>query len=143
MDDRPEKNDTERPLVDPCDKCGKPAKLVSGSVVYPSRHDLYGRKFWACVPCNRRIGCHPGTDKPLGRRMAGPRTREARLKAHTAFDRLWKRGYLTRNEAYAWLAKVMRMPRKDCHIGQMSAAQCRAVVLHVQALDEQTRHRRG
>ena len=45
-------------------------------------------------------------------------TRQARIKAHNAFDKLWQSGKMSRIKAYRKLAKVLRLKIKDTHIGQ-------------------------
>jgi len=50
-----------------CNYCGNNAEMVSGDAIYPHRPDLYHRKFYRCQPCGAYVGCHEGTDKPLGR----------------------------------------------------------------------------
>lgn len=50
-----------------------------------------------------------------------------RVKAHAAFDPLWKRNG-RRSEAYAWLAQSMGLARADCHIRLFDAEQCKRVV---------------
>jgi hypothetical protein len=35
---------------------------------------------------------------------------------------------MSRNEAYRWLAGVMNIPNKLCHIGMFDVAQCEKVV---------------
>ena len=44
-------------------------------------------------------------------------TRRRRAMCHAAFDPLWKRGAMTRNEAYKALAEAMQIDYDDCHIG--------------------------
>lgn len=65
--------------------------------------------------------------------------RDARIRAHKYFDRLWKRSnkhhkkhngpvFGSRHDAYAWLRKVMGLPAEEAHMKQMSAEQCNKVV---------------
>ena len=44
-------------------------------------------------------------------------TRQARIEAHDAFDRLWRSGMFKRKEAYHKLAKHLKMKTEDVHIG--------------------------
>ena len=106
-----------------CQFCGKPAKLVTGRAIYVTRRDLYGKKFWLCTACWAYCGCHPGSDRPLGT-LANEATRKARMKAHAAFDPLWKEGTMKRADAYAWLAGVLEIGGDVCHIGMFSVDQC-------------------
>jgi hypothetical protein len=56
-------------------------------------------------------------------------TRAARMEAHSHFDRLWEDGEPgSRGRAYAALRSYMGLSASDCHIGMMTAAQCRQVV---------------
>lgn len=113
-----------------CPTCAMPAELVTGAEVYPHRPDLSAKKVWRCAPCDARVGCHDGTDVPLGT-LAGPELRSARWRAHDAFDRLWKRergGTMTRAEAYAWLARELSVEVEACHVGQFDVARCERVV---------------
>lgn len=113
-----------------CAYCHRGAELVSGVKIYPHRLDLRGKSFWRCEPCAAWVGCHPGTVKPLGR-LANAELRRAKMKAHAAFDPLWKSGVLDRHSAYAWLAEVLGVSRADCHIGMMDVDACKAVVAAV------------
>jgi len=109
-----------------CPYCEKPAELVTGETVYPHRTDLYWKKFYVCTPCDARVGCHIKTDKPLGR-LANAELRAAKMKAHKLFDPMWRRGGMTRNEAYAWLSKRLEIDPYDCHIGMFGLELCKKV----------------
>lgn len=129
-----------------CPICGVKAVLFENSARFYHGRD-YG-PLWACVTCDTRVGCHPGTTVPLGP-PADAETRKARSEAHAVFDVLWREkqrrerrqkikdaGHVpyrwgkkaARNAAYAWLAEQMGMLKEDCHIGHMTAEQCRRVV---------------
>lgn len=58
---------------------------------------------------------------------AGTPLRAARSRAHKRFDLIWKRRYMTRTEAYAWLAVQMAMPQDDCHMGMLTREECAKV----------------
>lgn len=109
-----------------CDYCGEKAELVDSRVIYGRS---YGHKVWLCRKCMAYVGCHKGTDKPLGR-LANAELRYWKRRAHDAFDPLWKygrfRGY--RNAAYAWLAQKMGLPVEKTHIGMFDVAQCKKVI---------------
>ena len=118
-----------------CPYCGKRAQRCVGSAIYPHRPDLDAKTFYRCVPCKAWVGCHPGTNTPLGR-LANAELRQAKQAAHAAFDPLWKRKAerfgLSKNKArgkgYAWLAMQLGIDQKDCHIGMMDVETCRRVV---------------
>lgn len=110
-----------------CDYCGAAAQLEAGRHVYPHRPDLADKRFWVCRPCDARVGCHPGGDKPLGR-LANAELRAAKGRAHKAFDPLWKARGWSRGKAYGWLAKRLRIPREECHIGMFDVERCERTV---------------
>jgi len=58
-----------------------------------------------------------------GRPLVNQATHRARIAAHDALDPLWKDGHISRTEAYRLLARVMKMPREKCHIGDMNLEQ--------------------
>lgn len=108
-----------------CPYCGRLAEFVSSKEVYGGRD--YGHMIYLCRKCNAYVGCHKGTDKPLGR-LANAQLRYWKQEAHAAFDPIWKYGLKKRNEAYAWLASCMGLPVKKTHIGMFDVAQCKQVV---------------
>ena len=96
-------------------------------VLKESRHG----KFYSCSKwpdCDVTVGAHR-SGAPLGK-PGNKATREKRIEAHEAFDKLWKGKHkqLNRGEAYAWLAKSMRMNRQYCHIAHMNVQQCNQVI---------------
>lgn len=112
-----------------CPTCNARAITATGEDIYPHRPDLYAKKFWRC-PIKEHdayVGCHPGTNHPLGR-LATAETRALKLAAHHAFDPLWKQGYMSRGNAYGWLAEKLGIPRGCCHMGSMSDDNLRRVV---------------
>jgi hypothetical protein len=108
-----------------CPYCGKPSEPVTGKEIYPHRGDLHNLKFFACMPCDAYVSCHKATGAPMGR-LANKELRKAKQKAHWAFDKLWKDGYMKRKEAYQQLAD--RMGKTEVHIGEMDEEQCAEVV---------------
>lgn len=121
--------------VDPvCIECGALAELTTGQAVYPDHPHLWERPIWRCA-CGAYVGCHPGTDIPLGY-PAGRETRLARSRAHDAFDPLWMRKHnrdkiskgKARGLGYAWLARELGIAPQDCHISHFDAETCRRVV---------------
>jgi hypothetical protein len=52
----------------------------------------------------------------------------ARMMAHKAFDPKWESGKMSRNEAYHWLAKELKIPKEQCHMMLMDEATCLEVV---------------
>jgi len=114
-----------------CNYCGKQSKLITGQGLYPGRPDLWKKKFWECVPCDAYVGCHPGTDVPLGK-LANSSLRVERVRAHYSFDPLWKPGekkvFKSRKKAYAWLADRLKIKPSSCHIGLFDEDMCNKVI---------------
>lgn len=122
------------------------------SVFLPSSEDLYGTEYgpvYFCEPCYAWVGCHKGTTKPLGRPATQP-IREARKKAHAAFDPIWQSIWKELNQLhseklgrpapayygkgparksiYAWLAGEMDIPVEECHISWFDVDDCQRVI---------------
>ncbi len=113
-------------MTDPiiiCPFCGKNAEWVENKEVYGKN---YGKSYmmWLCRPCKAYVGCHENTKQPLGT-LANKALREWRVKAHSAFDVLWKSGTISRNEAYRALSKEFG---RHIHIGESNIEQCQAII---------------
>lgn len=107
-----------------CPNCKIELELVSGKVIYPHRLDLHEEKFRQCPKCKIYIGTRPdGT--PLGIPV-DKETKKWRIKAHSAFDTLWKSKEFTRTEAYKLLS--LRMNMENLHIGNCNIAQCKDII---------------
>ena len=110
-----------------CPYCNCFAVRTTGKNIYPHRPDLFAKTFYQCVPCDAYVGCHPETDKPLGR-LANAELRKAKMNAHAAFDPVWRSGKMNRSSAYKWLAEKMGIAPQNCHIGMFDVDECRAVI---------------
>lgn len=118
-----------------CPYCGSEVKLTDSAIIYNGRS--YGMAY-VCSrfpKCDAYVGCHKGTDKPLGR-LANAELRQAKSNAHQLFDALWKRKIKkdqcrkkdARSLGYKWLAKSMGLRYKDCHIGMFDVDKCNQVI---------------
>lgn len=107
-----------------CGDCGAPMALAIAA-----DGPREGRPLWSCETdgCGATHGAHPdGT--PLGVPGDAP-TRAARRRAHDAFDRLWRLGYVeTRSDAYDWLRKTLRLSEEEAHIGRFGVDRCWFVI---------------
>lgn len=114
-----------------CPYCGNPAKLVDSATVYKGRS--YGM-IWDCRPCDAYVGCHKNSAShvPLGR-LADKELRQWKMKAHQAFDPLWKSGEMKRTVAYRMLREALGVEPRDAHIGMLNVEQCRKLVAHLAA----------
>lgn len=110
-----------------CPYCAANAEFVTGRIIYPNMSKFHKRKFYLCKTCQAYVGCHEGSEVPLGR-LANKRLRNAKMEAHAVFDPIWKSGVMTRSAAYSWLAKGLCIPDKDCHIGMFDEELCNRVV---------------
>jgi hypothetical protein len=106
-----------------CDYCGQPATLLKGAKMYPHLSGVAAKNYYRCDPCKAHVGCHPGTVTPLGR-LANKALRQAKMRAHDAFDPLWRAGGMSRHEAYRWLSATLGISGADCHIGMFDEAMC-------------------
>ena len=106
-----------------CNYCGKPAEYVDSTVVYGSSYGM----IYYCKPCNAWVGVHKGSGAPLGT-LANAELRAYRRKAHGLFDRIWRRRWMSRGKAYAWLSEQMGLAREETHLGMFSIEQCRTVI---------------
>ena len=126
-----------RKIRDPLSKPVKCPVCLGGHVSLQRNRVIYGKDYgrwpliWYCHGCEAMVGCHPGTDVPLGY-MADQPTRRARMRAHQAFDPLWKgNNLITRREAYKRLADYMGLPERECHISMFNEYQCTDVIRFV------------
>jgi hypothetical protein len=83
-----------------------------------------GRIYYVCPRgnCDAVVGSHPD-GRPVGK-PANKATRQARIRAHDAFDPIWKSGEMKRAQAYAWLREATGV----MHIGDSSLEECERVV---------------
>ena len=113
-----------------CRYCGGVIRLVPAETVYRVSSDRLGMKnenIYQCQNCNARVGCHKGTNRPLGN-VANEVLRLKRIEAHQAFDGLWKQRGMSRTAADKWLAVKMDLPGKAAHIGGFEMDQCQNVI---------------
>ena len=90
-----------------------------------SKHGL----FYGCTrypACKGSHGAHPD-GAPLGV-PADKATKQARIIAHEFFDRLWGEEIMTKDAAYAWMAKQMRVPAARAHISFLNKDTCEVLV---------------
>jgi len=102
-----------------CPDCGAPMEL---------RKSKFGL-FYGCATfpaCRGTHGAKPD-GSPLGI-PADKETRQARIAAHHAFDRLWTEHGWTRGQAYAWLADLLALPPEEAHIAMLNKAMCMRVI---------------
>lgn len=114
-----------------CQYCHKPAKLKKGADLFPDYPEFANSNYWVCAPCRARVGCHEGTETPLGS-LADGKLRAVRKMGHEAFDPIWKfmvnlkggKPHDFRQRMYGWLADELGIPVKDCQFGGMPYEKC-------------------
>lgn len=92
--------------------------------------------FYGCInypACRGLVSAHQDTKEPMGL-PADMATRKARMRAHAAFDTLWKGGPLTRRGAYRWLRQTLSLSYEEGHIGRLTLTQCEALIAAVKLL---------
>lgn len=109
-----------------CPECEAPMVL---------RASKYG-VFYGCSrypDCKGSHGAHPD-GKPMGT-PATASVRAARIKAHDAFDRLWKpmQSRMTRTDAYLWMQSALGLSSKEAHIAFFNQAQCEVLIAKIEA----------
>jgi len=77
--------------------------------------------------CGARVGADRRTLKPKGT-LADGGLRCLRRQCHEAPDAIWKGKEITRNEAYALVAKAMNKPLALTHIAMFNDADCRRLL---------------
>ena len=120
-------------IVDPptiCHLCGGTVRLVDKAKFYGGRSFGWPLAY-VCCSCSARVGCHPGTDIPLGS-LADRQTTAARSAAHAAFDPIWQgKGKDARRRAYGSLAKALGL--ESAHISWLNSGQCADAIRAIQA----------
>lgn len=90
---------------------------------------LAGKPFYGCSTwpaCSATHGAHPD-GKPLG--IPGDRaTKDARIRAHAAFDLIWRSGMMSRRGAYSWMRRRFGLSDEDGHIGRFDVAACERLI---------------
>lgn len=112
---------TVAPVI--CPYCSKQAKWVDNEVIYGKRYGASWKAYY-CEPCDAYVGCHENTRIPKGT-LANKETRTWRIKAHAAFDPLWKQGHVPRGKLYAEIASDLG---RQVHIGEADPAQCQEII---------------
>ena len=114
-----------------CRYCGGAVRLVSASQGYGAAaagsSDIERQSFYQCQNCNARVGCHPGSTRPLGN-LANEALRMKRMETHHVFDSFWKERGMSRTQAYKWMAKKMRLSEELAHIGGFEIDRCQKLI---------------
>jgi hypothetical protein len=119
-----------------CPYCLCGTELVTGEVIYPERTEddprpyYLDKKFYICkMDRNHYVGTYADNVKSFGR-LADTELRELKRQGHGIFDPLWKGKVHFKNskEAYIWLSKKMKLPKKRTHFGMFTKEECRKAI---------------
>lgn len=123
-----------------CPYCGSPVVYRTADGIY--RENKNNTMLYVCSnypKCDAYIKANPQTNKPMGT-LANGQLRALRKRAHYYFDRLHEDGYMSRSDAYNWLADYIDMPLNMAHIGFLGEYYCNQVIERCKELIE---HRRS
>jgi len=118
------------PAPEECPYCESAVELVGNEKIYGHQ---YGKWPWAYLCSNKGccayVGLHPYTAIPLGT-LADAELRKWRKAAKDAFNPKWNSDVanMSRSEAYAWLARELRIDAGECHIGWFDVPTCQLVI---------------
>ena len=111
-----------------CPYCGSPVVYRSADGIY--RDNSRGTMLYVCSrypECDSYVRVHTGTNIPVGS-MANHELRTLRRTAHHYFDQLYESGYMSKQDAYQWLADLIMAPLSEAHIGHLGEYYCKQVI---------------
>lgn len=111
-----------------CPYCGAAVVLRSADGIY--RTNERDMKLYVCSnypQCDAYVRVHAGTNKPVGT-LANQELRALRKIAHSYFDRLYKTGIMSKQDAYRWLSDLLQAPLSEAHIGYLGEYYCKQVI---------------
>lgn len=120
-------NRINNPLPEPkeCDHCNSKYIVFIKNKTKINNNEY--RSVWMCRECYAMVLCHADSRTPLGY-MTDKSGRELRKVLHNIFDLLWQEKYMTRDEAYDWLALTLLVNREECHIARLSKSELRKAI---------------
>ena len=112
-----------------CPFCRSRVSLIDSAKIYGCHYGF----IYLCdsyPKCDARVKCHPKTIIPMGT-LADKELRKWRSLVHRKFDPLWQSGvFSSRQAAYKWLSKAMKLPLERTHVAMFDIRQCqKAIVL--------------
>ena len=116
-----------------CPFCRSSVSLIDSAQVYGCSYGF----IYLCdayPKCDAKVGCHPGSIIALGT-LANRELRRWRSLTHRKFDPLWKSGvFSSRQAAYKWLSKAMKLPLERTHVAMFNKWQCQRAISLVEVL---------
>ena len=111
-----------------CPYCGSAITLRSADGIYKENsHNTMLYVCSKCPACDAYVRVIPGTKTAIAS-MADGTLRALRNEAHQYFNRLYLSGFMTRKQAYEWLAEMLQAPLSQAHIGYLGEYYCKQVI---------------
>ena len=112
-----------------CPYCGSLVTKRAASYVYGknAKPDTF---LYVCdryPACDSYVAAHTKSGLPMGT-PANKTLRNKRIAAHKALDRIWKNGYMTKEQVYIWLQAKLDMPANVMHIGKLNEYYCNRII---------------
>ena len=124
-----------------CPYCGSPVIYRSADGIYhDNRNDTMLYVCYHYPECDSYVRVHAGTKIPVGS-LANHELRSLRRTAHHYFDQLYECGYMSKQEAYQWLADLIMAPLSEAHIGHLGEYYCKQVIEESRKLLNRNRQR--
>ncbi len=115
-----------------CPFCRSSVSLIDSAKIYGQSYGF----IYLCNAyprCDARVRCHPRTIIPMGT-LADKELRRWRSLAHRKFDPLWQSEvFPSRQAAYKWLSKAMRLPLEKTHVAMFDIRQCQRAIALVES----------
>ena len=95
-----------------CPYCHAPAQLRPASSIYGIHTKDRAAKLYVCSrypACDAYVQAHKATGLPMGT-LANKELRQKRMQAHRTFNQLWEKGFMRKQDAYAWLCVRLGIP---------------------------------
>lgn len=124
-----------------CPYCGSHVVYRSADGIYQDNRK--GVMLYACAKypaCDAYVRVHRGTKLPVGS-LANHELRALRRTAHYYFDQLYKSGYMSKQDAYQWLAHLIMAPLSEAHIGYLGEYYCTQIIQESKKLLERSKRK--
>ena len=111
-----------------CPYCGSLASKRPARDVYGDKASA--NKYLYICDCYPRCDAYVAANEkgvPMGT-LADKNLRKKRIAAHKALDRLWQKGYMTKEQVYIWLQSKLDMTNTEMHIGKFGEYYCNRVI---------------
>jgi len=111
-----------------CPYCGSRAVIRDGKYVYGEGSWIKHVYVCSRYPlCDSYVGVHEESGLPKGT-LANSELRNKRIRAHKAFDAIWKKRIMDRDTAYRWMCDKFCLTMRQAHIGNFSEYMCDCLI---------------